>query len=72
MMEAVPYLLPGEAAQRRHPTDEGIPWNIFPGVGVTNGGDRALEQLGPPGLGFEEALEGIGRRLGHPILPLQL
>jgi hypothetical protein len=79
MMEAVTYLLPGKAAQRRHPTDKGIPRNIFPGVGVrldpqaiTNDGDRTLEQLGPPGLGFEEALEGIGRRLGHSILPLQL
>jgi hypothetical protein len=67
-MEVVPYLLPGKAAQRRHPKDEGVPQNIFPGVGVgldpqavTHGGDHALEQLGPPGLGFEEALEGVGR-----------
>jgi hypothetical protein len=28
--------------------------------------------LGPPGLGFEEALEGVGRRVGLPILTLQL
>jgi hypothetical protein len=27
-------------------------------------------QLGPPDLGFEEALEGVGRRLGLSILPL--
>jgi hypothetical protein len=67
-MEAIPYLLPGKAAQRHHPADEGVPWNIFPGVGVgldsqavTHGGDRALEKLGPPDLGFEEALEGVGR-----------
>jgi hypothetical protein len=53
--------------------------HIFPGVGigldpqaVTHGRDRALEQLGPPDLGFEEALEGVGRRLGISILPLQL
>jgi hypothetical protein len=39
---------------------------------VTHGGDRALEQLGPLGLGLEEALEGIGRRLSHPMLSLQL
>jgi hypothetical protein len=78
-MEAVPYLLPGKAAQRHHPTDEGVPRNIFLGVGigldpkaVTHGGDRALEQLGPSDLGFEEALEGVGRRLGLSILPLQL
>jgi hypothetical protein len=78
-MEAVPYLLLGKAAQRHHPTDEGVPRNIFPGVGVgldpqavTHGGDRALEQLGPPDLGLEEALEGVGRGLGLSVLPLQL
>jgi hypothetical protein len=78
-MEAVPYLLPGKAAQRHHPTNEGVPRNIFPGVSIgldpqaiTHDGDHALEQLGPPDLGFEEALEGVGRRLGLSILPLQL
>jgi hypothetical protein len=34
VMEAVPYLLPGKAAQRHHPSDEGVPRNIFLGVGV--------------------------------------
>jgi hypothetical protein len=78
-MEVVPYLLPGKAALCYHPTDEGVPQNIFPGVGIgldpqaiTHGGDRVLEQLGPPDLGFEEALERVGRRLGLSILPLQL
>jgi hypothetical protein len=28
--------------------------------------------LGPPDLGFEEALEGVGRGLGLSVLPLQL
>jgi hypothetical protein len=78
MVEAIPYLLPGKLAQRSHPTDEGVPRNVFSGVGVgldpqtvTHGGDCALEQLGPPGLGFEEALQGIGGRVGLPVLALQ-
>jgi hypothetical protein len=76
-MEVVPYLLPGKAAQRHHPTGEGVPRNIFPDVSVrldpqavTHGGDRALEQLGPLDLGLEEALEGVGRGMGLSVLPL--
>jgi hypothetical protein len=79
VVKAVPYLLPGKVAQRRHPTDEGVPWSVFSGIGVklnpqtvTHGGDRALEQLGPLGLGFEEALQGVGGRMGLPVLTLQL
>jgi hypothetical protein len=31
-----------------------------------------LKHLSPLGLGLEGALEGVGRRLGHLLLPLQL
>jgi hypothetical protein len=60
-------------------TDEGVPRGVFLSVSVgldpqavTHGGERALEHLSPLGLDLEEALEGVGRRLSHPLFPLQL
>jgi hypothetical protein len=63
-MKPASYPLTDEAAQRHHPTDEGVPQGVLLGVGIgfdpqtiAYGGNGALKQLSPPGLGFEEVLE---------------
>jgi hypothetical protein len=64
MMKAAPYPLSDKAAQRHHPTDEGVPRGVLLSVSVgldpqavTYGGDGALKQLSPLGLDLEEILE---------------
>jgi hypothetical protein len=78
-VKTAPYPFPDKAAQRHHPTDEGVPQGVLLSIGIgldaqaiTHGGDRALEHLSPLGLGLEQALEGVGRRLSYLLLPLQL
>jgi hypothetical protein len=63
-MEAASYPPMNEATQRHNPTDEGIPWGVLLNVSVgldpqaiAYGGDGALKQLSPLGLGLEEVLE---------------
>jgi hypothetical protein len=58
---------------------KGVPRGVLLSIGIgldpqaiTHGGDHALEQLSPLGLGLEEALEGVGRRLSYLLLLLQL
>jgi hypothetical protein len=78
-MQPASYPLVNEAAQRHHPTDEGVPWGVLLGVSigldpqaVTYRGDGALKQLSPPGLDLEEVLERGERRLSRLLLLLQL
>jgi hypothetical protein len=78
-MKAASYPLSDKVAQRHHPADKGVPWGVLLSVGirldlqaVAHGGDGALEQLGPLGLGLKETLEGGSRRLSRPLLLLQL
>jgi hypothetical protein len=78
-MQPASYLLTDKAAQRRHPTDKGVPQRILLGIGIgldpqaiTHRGNSTLEQLSLPGLGLEEVLERGGRRLGRLLLLLQL
>jgi hypothetical protein len=63
MMQAASYPLVNEAAQRHHPTDEGVPQGVLLSVGVglnpqaiAYRGDGSLKQLSPLGLGLEEVL----------------
>jgi hypothetical protein len=77
-MKAASYPLSDKATQRHHPADERVPRGILLSVSVrldpqavTHGGDGAMEQLSPLGLGLEEALEGGGRRLSHLLFLLQ-
>jgi hypothetical protein len=63
-MKAAPYPLSDKAAQRHHSANEGVPRGILLSVGVgldpqaiAHGGDGALKQLSPLGLGLEEILE---------------
>jgi hypothetical protein len=79
VVKAASYPFPDKAAQRHHPADKGVPRGVLLSIGIglnpqtiTHGGDRTLEHLSPLGLGLEEALEGVGRRLSYPLLPLQL
>jgi hypothetical protein len=64
VMQPASYLLTDEAAQRRNPTDKGVPRRVLLGISIglepqaiTHRGDSTLEQLSPPGLGLEEVLE---------------
>jgi hypothetical protein len=79
MVKATSYPFPDKVAQRHHPTDKRVPRGVLLSIGIRldlqaiiHGGDRALEQLSLLGLGLEEALEGVGRRLSYPLLLLQL
>jgi hypothetical protein len=76
-MKAALYPLSDKAAQHHHPVDERVPRGILLSIGVgldpqaiTHGGDGALEQLSPLGLGLKEAMEGGGRRLSCLLLLL--
>jgi hypothetical protein len=78
-MKAASYPLSDKAAQCHHPADKGAPRGVLLSVdirldpqAVAHGGDGALKQLGPLGLGLEETLEGGGRRLSRLLLLLQL
>jgi hypothetical protein len=79
MMKLASYPLADEAAQRHHPTDEGVPQGVLLGIGIGLNpqsikyqGNSALEQLSPPSLGLEEVLERGDRRLSRLLLLLQL